>query len=343
MLRPKTRHAAPRLPPPHGGLTADELFTLFFGAFPLGHIDRGKNDVIGRAGHKRSGRPGNKAVRSIFRCPIILGVRHVGPWTRGKEERRECPVPYLVQRIAQNPLEGAARTNDLLLGIEDDNNAVGRVENRRNEVALGLKLNVQFPNLIVVVGQFSDHLLKKFGLPFYLFRFLMQLNECDDLRSQNFGNKWFGQVIDRAKREAPHNVLFGLVDGRQKNDGRVPGALPLPDESSRLEAIEDRHVHIEKNDRELLIEQETQRLESGVCPDKILPQITQQGFEREKIFGVIVDQKNIDLVIRHAAPLWPAHSSKINGPISSMGRILSTAIDEIADCGIVRPSAVEGS
>jgi len=43
------------------------------------------------------------------------------------------------------------------------------------------------------------------------------------------------------------------------------------------------------------MEQEAQRLQSRGGADKVLAEIAQQGFKREKILGVIIDEEDIDL------------------------------------------------
>ena len=63
---------------------------------------------------------------------------------------------------------------------------------------------------------------------------------------------------------------FCLVDRGQKNDRRVVGPIALADQGRGFETVDRRHVHIQKNEREFLMKQETQRLQPRVGADKIL-------------------------------------------------------------------------
>ena len=95
-------------------------------------------------------------------------------------------------------------------------------------------------------------------------------------------------------------MLFCRIDRGQKNDRCVAGPIALADQGGRVETVDRRHIHIQKNEREFLMEQEAQRLQSRGGADKVLSEIAQQGFKREKILGVIIDEEDIDLFAGHA-------------------------------------------
>jgi hypothetical protein len=76
-------------------------------------------------------------------------------------------------------------------------------------------------------------------------------------------------------------VRLALVDRRQEDDRRVPGALPLPDQLCRLEPIQVRHLHVEQDHREVLVQQLTQRLPPRLRLHQVLAQALEHRLERD--------------------------------------------------------------
>src|SRR5207244_7226220 len=104
---------------------ADELFPLLLGPLSLGDIVSRENHMI-RA--ERGLGPCNQAQRSILRLPIMFGLFNLVPGTVRNDKRTESAAFNFIQRITKSPLERAAGLDNLLLGIEHDDDAVCRVE-----------------------------------------------------------------------------------------------------------------------------------------------------------------------------------------------------------------------
>src|SRR5436853_6427688 len=119
--------------------------------------------------------------------------------------------------------------------------------------------------------------------------------------------------------------------------------LPFADKRRRLKTIHDRHIHIENDESEVVVQKRTQRIDSRSDADQVLAQIRQECFKSNEIFYVIINQQNADLVFGHTSVLWPAHKAVRKGAICSSGRILSTATEAIAASGMMWPSAAAGS
>ena len=152
--------------------------------------------------------------------------------------------------------------------------------------------------------------------------FAEQLDEDVHLRLQDFGMKRFEDVVDSAELISSEHIRFVSAEGRQKNDRRVTRFVTLANETGSLEAVQIRHLHIEKNDREFVIEQCLERGPAGLGLHEILPHIGEDRLERQKIRRLIVDQKDIDSVVRGShASIASRHRSTRNGAISSRRKI----------------------
>src|SRR4029077_17074952 len=96
------------------------------------------------------------------------------------------------------------------------------------------------------------------------------------------------------------DMLFRLVDGSQENDRSVTRSLAFTDQGGRFETINDGHIHIQNDDCEFLVKQEPQSVDSGLRADQILFKVAQERFQRDKVFDVIIDEQNTDLLFAHA-------------------------------------------
>jgi len=56
-------------------------------------------------------------------------------------------------------------------------------------------------------------------------------------------------------RVAFQDVARLLADRSQEDDGDVPALLPLPDAGSGIEAVQARHLDVQQDDREIIVEQ----------------------------------------------------------------------------------------
>ena len=72
----------------------------------------------------------------------------------------------------------------------------------------------------------------------------------------------------------------------------------LADHRRELKAVELRHADVDQDDRDLVLEQNLQRLARRRRLDQILAESAQNHFVGEQLRGLIVDQEDIDLVDR---------------------------------------------
>src|SRR6266513_5377130 len=96
---------------------------------------------------------------------------------------------------------------------------------------------------------------------------------------------------------------LSVVDCTDENNGSGLRSWPLPDKSSRLKAIHARHVHIKKDDGEVLVQEAAQGVAAGGGTDKILIQLRQDSLVREKLVGTIIDDENVDLLVGGCGPV----------------------------------------
>src|SRR4030095_10821760 len=106
--------------------------------------------------------------------------------------------------------------------------------------------------------------------------------------------------------------------------------LSFVDQRGCLEAVQDRHIHVQNDQSEFLIQKHPKSVKSRFSPDKILVEIGQKRLERDQILDMVIDQQNADFSCAHTSVLWPAHNVERKHAISSNGRILSTATESIA-------------
>ena len=144
-------------------------------------------------------------------------------------------------------------------------------------------------------GLFAKEFLTLFGLPFYLLGFFEEIDKDRNLRSQNFRNDGGENVIDRADGVTARDVRVGVVHCADENDRRRLGARPLPDERGGFEAVHPRHVHVEQDHGEILLEQATERFLSRTGANQVLVEIGENCLVGQHLVGAIVDNQDADL------------------------------------------------
>jgi hypothetical protein len=93
-------------------------------------------------------------------------------------------------------------------------------------------------------------------------------------------------------------VRLRLRHGREEDDRRLLRPRPGADHLRRLEAIHDRHVHVEEDDGEVLLQERSQRLASGVRADEGLAEVAQDRFQRHELVRPVVDEQDADPLVR---------------------------------------------
>jgi hypothetical protein len=90
-----------------------------------------------------------------------------------------------------------------------------------------------------------------------------------------------------------------LVHRRQEDDRDALALLALADDLCGLVAIQPGHIDIEQDDRELALEQVTQRLLARLGRDD-LANILQHRADREEVLLVVIDDQHARNVFDHA-------------------------------------------
>jgi hypothetical protein len=92
-------------------------------------------------------------------------------------------------------------------------------------------------------------------------------------------------------------VRLRVVDRADKYNRRRLGALALPNERGGLEAVHPRHVHVEQDHREILLEQAAERFLARSRANHILVQLGQHSLVREELVRPVVDNEDADLFL----------------------------------------------
>jgi hypothetical protein len=125
--------------------------------------------------------------------------------------------------------------------------------------------------------------------------FAEQLDEDADLRAQDLRLNRFEDVVDRAELVSAKDVRLAATERGEKDDRRVARFVAGADQARRLEAVEIRHLHVEQDDGELLIEQMAQRLLARLRHDQPpVVVIRKDRLQREQVVRLVVDQQDVD-------------------------------------------------
>ena len=65
----------------------------------------------------------------------------------------------------------------------------------------------------------------------------------------------------------------------------------LADQRRRLKPVHPRHIHVEQDHREILLQQTARRLLAGGHFDDLLVQLFEQNFARQELIGTVVDDE----------------------------------------------------
>jgi hypothetical protein len=147
---------------------------------------------------------------------------------------------------------------------------------------------------------------------------LVQIDEDRDLRAQDPGVVRLEDVIHGAGGIAAEDVVRLLADGRDEDDRDVLRALPLLDELGGLETVHPRHLDVEEDHGEIVLEQALERFFSGACVDHIELERVEHRVQRHEVLGLVVDEQDARC-LGHAALRAPPQATIRNGAISSSG------------------------
>src|SRR6266508_2247454 len=152
---------------------------------------------------------------------------------------------------------------------------------------VGLRLGEKAIPLLALASQLGELLL------------LVQLDEDGDLGAQDLRAERLEDVVDRAGRIAPEDLLLVLRDGRDEDDRNVLRPFALLDQRSGLEAVELRHLDVEQDDRDVVLQELAEGVHTGVGIKKVLVERLEDPLEGEEVLGAIVDEEDV----RHQAPV----------------------------------------
>ena len=149
----------------------------------------------------------------------------------------------------------------------------------------------QAPVALLALGLERGELLPAQGLVAAreLLPLLVQLDEDGHLGAQDRRVERLEDVVDGARLVAAEDVLRLLADRRQEEDRDVPRALAPLDQLGGLEAVEARHLHIEEDHGELVLEQVAEGLVSRRRGDKPVAERLEDRLEREQVLRAVVD------------------------------------------------------
>jgi hypothetical protein len=122
-----------------------------------------------------------------------------------------------------------------------------------------------------------------------------ELDEDHDLGLQDLRIERRQDVVHRAQRVPASGVRLVAV-GRDEDDRRVLGALPLAHQRRSLETVETRHVDVEQDDGELLPQQVPEGLPARVRADDFLVKLREDRRERQQLVPAVVDSQDADRV-----------------------------------------------
>src|SRR5919198_2710368 len=240
----------------------------------------------------------------------------------------ECLEPAVVRRLLERQ---AAVGDPALVHVVGDAVGPRRPDDLRHRVGeaadalLGLRPELRdlaLPQPLLVARE--------------LLPLLVQLEEDGDLRAEDLRVERLEDVVHGAGLVAAEDVPAVLADRGQEEDRDVPRPLPLLDQLRGLEAVEARHLDVEQDDRELLLEQVPQGLLARHRGDEPVAERLEDRLQREEVVGAVVDEEDR----AHETPT--AQSSAMCGPMLSSGRTVAGAAASAA-AGISRASAVSGS
>ena len=120
-----------------------------------------------------------------------------------------------------------------------------------------------------------------------------ELDEDLDLRAQDLGDDRRYHEVDGAQRVALRNARFVAVVRRDEYDRNVRRALAAAYQRGRLEAVDSRHVDVEENDREFVLEDLLQRVFAGRHVDEVLAEFIEDRAEHDVLVGPVVDDEDI--------------------------------------------------
>ena len=205
---------------------------------------------------------------------------------RAARRRRPALPPRANARLRHRLAEAEERARAV---GHDRKDILGRARGIDRE--RGARELVELRGALAELGRLPADLL---GLP-------EELDEHRHLGAQHLGHDRRQDVIDRAEPVPARHVRLVAVGG-DEDDRRVLAARPRPDERRGLEAVHDRHAHVEQDDGEVPVEERPQRLLPGADLHDVLAELGEDRLERDQLVGVVVYHQDVDPIVQDRPP-----------------------------------------
>ena len=125
----------------------------------------------------------------------------------------------------------------------------------------------------------------------------LEVAEDADLRAQHVGLEGLEHVVDGARLVAARDLGDVGAHRGQEDDRRRAAALAPADELRRLEAVHARHLDVEQDDGEVLLEQRLERLLARPGRAQAHVQGLEHRREREQVLRPVVDEQDARRVV----------------------------------------------
>ena len=154
-------------------------------------------------------------------------------------------------------------------------------------------------------------LTQELALPLQLSGLPVQLDEDCDLRAKHFRIERLEEVVDGTRGVAAEHVPLLLRDRGQEDDRNRLRPFALLDQLRRVEPVESRHLDVEQDAGEVVVEQRPERLLAGVRADEVLTERLQDRAQGDEVLLVVVDEQQVDGRLRaHVVCIRPAGSHR---------------------------------
>ena len=108
---------------------------------------------------------------------------------------------------------------------------------------------------------------------FELSLFPVQLDKHFDLRAQNFRNDRHRHVIDCAHLVTAQTINVGQQDGGNENERCLLEAGMIADHRGQLEAVDVRHIDVDENDSDVILQEQLERFRSIARAQQVLTDV----------------------------------------------------------------------
>ena len=125
----------------------------------------------------------------------------------------------------------------------------------------------------------------------------LEVAEDADLRAQHVGLEGLEHVVDGARLVAAGDLGDVGAHRGQEDDRRRAAALAPADELRGLEAVHARHLHVEQDDGEVLLQQRLERLLARPGRAQAHLQRLEHRREREQVLRPVVDEQDARRVV----------------------------------------------